>query len=103
MDSVVSNLPFLFVVVVSTGVQVAIESGETAARYFDAQSMARTKVITCGLQIDPEFVHLSRFHPYLLSITLPVPGAKDSFLHVVCFPVRIDIDQLHRKVGIDAR
>src|SRR5580692_747381 len=47
MDGVMGYYAAGFVVVVAAGVQVAVESGEIAARYFDSDSMACREVVTC--------------------------------------------------------
>src|SRR2546422_2590624 len=100
MHDVFSYFPLGFVVVVPPGVQVPFEARKIAARNFKPDAMTGPEVIASSLQVNLDFVSLPFLHPNLLVVTLPVACPQNSFVNVVSFSIRIDINQLRREIGV---
>src|SRR5262245_816544 len=103
MKLVFRSYPLRLIVIVTAGIQVAVEARKVAARNLYANAVARRKVIACDLQINLHFVDFTRLHPYFPDKSFTMSGSQDSLLHVVGDTVRVNIHELDRKVGVPRR
>ncbi len=93
VDCVLGYDPLCLVVVIPSSVQVAVETGKVAARYFHTYSVSRSKVIARSVDIDRTFVYLSRLHPDFLRKSFTIPGTRYPLLHVESSSIRENIHQ----------
>ena len=93
MHGVTRDYAFRLVEVVSTGVQIAIEAREVAARDFDTNAMARLEVIARDHRSKRDLVNFPRLHPHFrFVIPVTIAHALDRLVEVVSAAVGIDVD-----------
>src|ERR1043165_9292466 len=101
MYCITSDDAFCFVVIVTTRVQVAIETREVAARDLDPDAMTSFKVIAGGHRLQGDFVNFPGLHPGVwLVVTVAITHALDRFIQIVSVAVRINVDQLHCEISV---
>src|SRR5579864_889601 len=89
------------IVVVASGVQVAIKAREVAAGHFDADAMSRGEIVARVHGLQNDFVNLVLFQPgKRLIVAVAVAQALDGLVKVVGSPIRKYIDQLDGHVGV---
>src|SRR5262249_25654351 len=83
------------------GIQVAIESGEIAARYLQADTMRREKHIARRPHVDGVFVNFSGLDERsLLPDRVTIARAKNAILDIPSKPVGSNIHELDRPIGV---
>ena len=100
VNHVSGDEPILLVVVVPPRIQVAVEVREGAARHLDADAMSGGEHVAGDEGRDREFVDLAGLHENWLVPSLAPPGAENAVVEVEGFPVRPDVHELDRKVGV---
>src|SRR5213080_3749203 len=103
MNPVVSDYPLGFVIVISPGVQVAVEAREITAGNLKPNTMTRPEIVAGRFHVDDYRIDPTILHPYLLVPTVAVASAQNTFLNVVGLAVRIYVYELCGKVGIARR
>jgi hypothetical protein len=88
------------VVVLSTGVQVAVEARKVRARDLDADAMADVEVVARRHRLERDLVRLPGLHEYLLVVTIPVAQSLDRLVEVVGSTIGVDVDELDGDVGV---
>src|SRR5215475_11910131 len=101
MHRVMSEDTFHFIVIISAGIQVTVESGEIAARHFNSQPVPRLEVVARRQWLQRNLVDFAGFHPgERLVISIPVAHALNRLIQVIGGSVRVNVDDLHREVRI---
>src|ERR1017187_15573 len=89
------------VVVIAAGVEVAVETREVAARYFDPDAVAGGEVIAGGHGLERHAIYFAGFQPgQRLVVSVAIAQAPDGLVQVVGRAVGVHVDQLHCEIGI---
>ena len=80
VDGVVGYNTLGFVVVITSGIHVAVKAWEVGATHLDADAVSFFKVVggTHGGQLD--FIDLAFLHPYFLLVPISVTYPLDGFV-----------------------
>ena len=100
VDLVLGHNPFLLVVIVTPGVQVAGKPWEIAAGYLNPDAMSFLEVVAGSHRGEINLVDLSIFHKDFLVVTFAIPGPLNGLIQVVGTSVGIDIDKFYCKIGV---
>ena len=103
MNRIRRHNPLALVVVVSAGVEVAIQPWEVTARNFHTNSVPRLEIVCGGVEVDMHFVHASLVHEHPPVEALAVASPQDSLLHVVRTAVGMHVHYFDRKVRVSRR
>ena len=101
MHDVVRGDARRFIVIVSAGVQVSIETRKVTAGNLDANAMAGFKEVARVHRRKAELVNLVGLHPgERLVVTVAITQTLNCLIQIVGATIRIDIDQLHGEVCV---
>src|SRR5215813_586329 len=100
MHYIMSHYAVDFIVVMAASVHIPVKAREVAARDLDPDSMACVKVIAGSHWREDYLVYFAGFHPNLLVVPVSIPHPLYGLVEIVGPPVRIDVDELDREVGI---
>ena len=103
MNCVLSDNPFLFIIVVASSVKIALKERKIAAGNLHTYLMSRFKVIACSIQVNFKPVYFSLLHPDLFRESFPVPGTQDTALDIVSFAIGMYIHKFYCKIRILCR
>lgn len=82
------------------GIRVGIIAVRAAGGDMDPQAVALVKNDARGKEIDVEGVNLARAHQLLLAEGIPQARPQAALADVQRTPVRIDIAQPHKEIGV---
>ena len=101
MHDIVRQDARCLIIVVAAGIHISIEAREVAAGNLNANTMAGFKEIARSHRLKAELVDLAGLHPReRLVIAIAITKTLNCFVQIVGVAVGIDVDQLHREVGV---